>query len=97
MQNKTNFQMDLSEIRTKLEQRAKLVKAQEFFAHEYESAKGQAKRDVQMKYFGLNNHIKQLDFEIQVKMIEIEHGEVSPSSPLSPEAKLASWKTMVVG
>ncbi len=90
------LEMTVQDIKNLLEDRKKLLKAQEFYMGQYEETKGDEKKLNQMKYFGVVNHIKQLDFEIILGLMDLESEQ--PETPMPTiEQKIASMRTMVVG
>jgi hypothetical protein len=90
------MELAVQNMKCKLEKRNKLLKAQEFYMGEFEKSKGNDKKIAQMHYFGVVNHIKQLDFEIALELMELEIKQ--PETPMSSvEQRIASMRTMVVG
>lgn len=90
------MELAVQNMKCKLEKRSKLLKAQEFYMKEFEKSKGNDKKLAQMHYFGVVNHIKQLDFEIALELIELET-EQPEKTMLPVEQRIAAMRTLVVG
>ena len=69
MKNKNGF----GGVKELLNKREKLLKAEEFYLNQFIESKATKRKVAQMKYWGVINHIKAIDFEITVLTMKLEN------------------------